>query len=155
MKKWIYFTKGNGEVSSILFNEKLKNNDSIKKFIGDKDAKNIKIVETAIPKPKWDADKKQYVSDEEKVTSALNKKRSDICLAYQQNVAGVNTNFASLLHVFMLQKQNELKPKSRDCLAWYLNLWGDCHSRVDNNFDFSQHGKIPYTYAEVLNEIRN
>lgn len=80
------------------------------------------------------------------------------CYNYQVNEFGLDPNFYGLLMAIKtLSTANsvEMPPKAKACLDAVDALWADYYSRKGDyttGLDFSSHGSVPYSFAEVRAE---
>ena len=87
-----------------------------------------------------------------------NKNLKSICRSYQHNEGECDENFFALLTASkgVAKALNvPLGPKAQACLDWCDALWLDYYSRKGDytkGIDFSGHGVVPYSFAEVRAE---
>ena len=73
----------------------------------------------------------------------------------QKEASGMDLYFYGLLMPLIVS--TPVGPKAQACLDWMDNLWLDYYKRkallsADPDLDFSSHGDVPHSYAEVRAE---
>ena len=83
--------------------------------------------------------------------------------SYQTDVAKFDANSAAAITslVVLAKMTDQPAPKAKALVVWWQGLWADYNQRRDAiragdtnpNFDFSNHGKIPYSVSEAQAEV--
>lgn len=97
----------------------------------------------------------------EKKNESHDKSLQSICEKYQADPQGgdCNSNFFGLLMASKAVAKSagvDLTPKAKACVDWLDALWLDYYSRKGDHTtgqDFSSHGSIPHSFAEVRAEV--
>ena len=75
-KKWLYFTRSDGQVDSMPNNPKLDNSEKRREFIGDQESYRFSVQDGCGKHPVWNGSK--YISDPEMLKLDVKKKASDL-----------------------------------------------------------------------------